>query len=366
MTLSRPRRRRAGLVAVAAVAAATTALAGCAPGYARLDSPAGEVAAAAECDRHSFRLSHQWPAPTGEDSDFRAQLAEDFANAVEEASDGEISIQVFPSNTLAAATEQYDAMQVGSIDGSVFPLDYASGHVPEWGITLMPGLVRNHEAARAFNEGEIGQAIEQSMLDNGLVLLTNVWNAGGIGTQSEPIIAPDDMPPGTTMRAAGRYVELMLEESGAGITSLPSSEIYSAMQTGILDATITSASSFASYNLHEQVVSYTSPTENTFWFMYQPLVLSVTAFEQLCAEQQELVRQVGDDLQEQAYADSVADDERVERLFDEAGVDVYHMDDDAYAQWLELAENQWDAFVEEVPSGQRLLDLALQIEEDRR
>lgn len=361
-TIRLPDRSRAG--PIAALAAGALVVAGCAPGYARVDSGEGEaLGAAAECGSHSLRISHQWPAPSGEDSDFRSQLAEDFADRLEEASDGEISVQVFPGNTLAKATEQYDAMLAGSIDGSVFPLDYASGQVPEWGITLMPGLVRNHDLARAFDEGEIGDEIERSMERNGLVRLTNVWNAGGIGTTaSEPIVGPEDMPSGTAMRAAGRHVELMLEEAGAGITSLPSSEIYTAMQTSILDAAVTSASSFASYNLHEQVRAYTSPTENTFWFMYEPLVLSATAFESMCPAQQELVREVGAGLQEQAYEASRADDERVEGVFRDAGVEVVTMDDGAYAEWLELAENQWEDFADEVPEGQRLLDLAHQLE----
>ncbi|MCT1828961.1 TRAP transporter substrate-binding protein DctP [Brevibacterium luteolum] len=195
-------------------------------------------------------------------------------------------------------------------------------------------------------------------LDHELVRLVHVWNAGGIGSKSDPILTPDDVPPGATMRAAGNYVEYMLQDAGAGITSLPSSEIYSAMQTGVLDAAVTSASSFASYRLEELVTSYVSPTENTFWFMYEPLTLTKGAFEQLCTEQQEAVRQVAADLQERAYSDSAADDARVEKIFQDAGVEVVQMDDAAFDTWLPLARKQWEAYRNDVPGGAELMDLA--------
>ncbi|WP_332839649.1 TRAP transporter substrate-binding protein DctP [Brevibacterium yomogidense] len=331
----------------------------CAPGFGRSEASGdGSIAAADTCTSQSLRLSHQWPAARGEDSDFRSQLAEDFSERVSEATDGEVNIKVFANSTLSKPNDQYDAMLAGSIDGAVMPLDYAAGHVPEWSISLMPGLVRSHDEARAWDESEIGEALDRSMLDNELVRLVHVWNAGGIGAQSEPILTPDDVPQGATMRAAGAYVEYMLQDAGAGITSLPSSEIYSAMQTGVLDAAVTSASSFASYRLEELVTSYVSPTQNTFWFMYEPLVLTVGAYEQMCAEQQEAVQQVADELQERAYSDSEADDARVETIFADAGVDVVQMDDAAFEQWLPLARDQWDAYRENVPGGGELMDLA--------
>jgi len=163
------------------------------------------------------------------------------------------------------------------------------------------------------------------------------------------------------MRAAGSYVEGMLKDAGAGISSLPSDEIYTAMQTGVLDAAVTSTGSFASYNLQEQVKSFTSPTENTFWFMFEPLIISNEAFDGLCPEQQKALVSVGEELQEFAYTASEEDDTRVEQVFADAGVEVTTMDDDAFAEWQSLAEKQWDAFAKAAPNGQELMDLAKEV-----
>ena len=364
---------RSRALATALAAATAFSVTACSPGSGNTDEGdtsagggGGESAAAAsECTDVEMRLSHQWPQAADDSGDFRAIVAQRFAEEVETATDGKVKFTVYPNSTLSKATEQYDAMMAGSIDASVFPLDYASGRVPAWSITLMPAMVRNHEEARAWDEGAIGEAVRQNMDENGLVTLTNVWNAGAIGVKGDPILQPTDIQGGMTMRAAGSYVEHMLEEAGAGITSLPSSEIYTAMQTGGLDAAVTSTGSFASYNLQEQVTSFTSPTTHTFWFMYEPLVISTESFGKLCADQQEAVLQVGKDLQDYAYTASAEDDLRVEKVFEEAGVNVVTMSDDDFAAWLPLAQKQWEDYAANVDGGQELLDLAKQIREGR-
>lgn len=349
---------RSRLASTVALSAALALGACAAPGSGTKESASQAGGAAAECSPVQLRLSHQWPDAADENGDFRALVAQKFAEQVEKATDGKVTTKVYPNSTLSKATEQYDAMMNGSIDMSVLPLDYASGRVPSWSITLMPGLVRSHEAAKAWDEGEIGAAVKENMSKNGLVLLTHVWNAGGIGIQGDPVLKPSDVKAGTTWRAAGTYVEHMLEDAGAGITSMGSSEIYTALQTGVLDAAVTSASSFSSYHLQEQVKSYTSPTANTFWFMYEPLVITNSSFAKLCAEQQDAVKKVGADLQEFAYTASKADDAKTEKIFADAGVKVAHMSDADFDAWLPLAEKQWDHYAKNVAGGQELMDLA--------
>jgi TRAP-type C4-dicarboxylate transport system substrate-binding protein len=320
------------------------------------------AAATSECEDVTLRLSHQWPEPAGEEGDFRSVLAQRFADQVAEETNGQVTVQVFPGNSLvASSTEQYDAMMQDAVELSVFPLDYASGRVPEFSVTLMPALVRTHAEAQAWQTAPIGDRIREIVDEAGIRVLTWVWNAGGIGVKGDPVTAPSDVRSGMTMRAAGSYVERMLESAGAGISSMPSNEIYTGLQTGVLDAAVTSTGSFASFKLQEQISSYTSPTENTFWFMFEPLIISNESFDGLCAEQQDAVVSVGESLQEFAYTASEEDDVRVEKLFADAGVEVVTMDDAAMEQWRELAEEQWAAFADGVPTGQELLDLALDV-----
>ncbi len=348
-------RARRTLFVLAAAVLPVAALAACGGG-------GGGGSASGDCQEVTLRLSHQWPAPKGDEGDFRSLVAQKFADQVKEKTDGQVTVQIFPNSSLAKSTEQYDAMQQGAIDLSVFPLDYASGRVPQFSITLMPALVRNHAQAEAWKDAEIGDKLVEVMDENGSKPLVWIWNAGAIGSKGSPIQSPEDVSSGMKMRAAGSYVEHMLEDAGAGITSLPSDEIYTAMQTGVLDAAVTSTGSFASYNLQEQVDSFTSPTQNTFWFMFEPLIIGNQSFDKLCGDQQDALVQVGEDLQDYANQASEEDDKRVEQVFSDAGVEVVQMDDAAFAEWEKLAEKQWQAFADEVDGGQELLDLAKQVE----
>ncbi len=73
----------------------------------------------------------------------------------------------------------------------------------------------------------------------------------------------------------------MLVASGASIASMASSEIYSTMQSGVLQATNTSSSSFVSYRIYEQVKCYTPAGDVALWFMYQPLLMNKSTFDGL-------------------------------------------------------------------------------------
>ncbi|MDQ3324951.1 MAG: TRAP transporter substrate-binding protein DctP [Actinomycetota bacterium] len=337
---------------VAALSASALVLAACGGG----DSSSGSSESA---DTQTLRLSHQWPAPQGDEGDFRSLLAQRFSDAVNEKTGGSVQIDVFPNSTISESTEQYDAMTSGAIDLSVFPLDYASGQVPEFSITLMPTLPRSHAEAQQWQDAEIGKRIEEITEENGVKILTWVWNAGAIGSKGDPIVVPDDISSGMKMRAAGSYVEEMLKNAGAGISSLPSSEIYSAMQTGVLDAAVTSTGSFDSYNLQEQVSSYTSPTKDyTFWFMFEPLIISTSAWEKLSPEQQTALEEAGTELQDFAYEAAEEDDARVEQVFTDAGVEVVAMDEAAFSEWQTLAEDVWADFAQNVEGGDELLELA--------
>src|SRR3712207_2177274 len=279
----------------------------------------------------TLRLSHQWPGATkGGEGDFRAVLAQRFAEQVKERTNGDVTIKIYPNNSLIEDPEQqYQAMEQGTTDMSVYPLDYASGDVPAFSITLMPTMVRNHAQAQNWQDAEIGRKVEQMTEENGVKVLTWIWNAGAIGVkEGDPVVAPDDVRSGMVIRAAGPRVEQMLERVGFGLASMDSSEIYNGMQTGTLDSAVTSTSSFSSYRLYEQVESYTSPTGgNTFWFMFQPLIISTAQFEELTPEQQRVFEEVGAGLQEYAYTASEEDDVRVDKEFKEAGVNVVRMED---------------------------------------
>ncbi len=312
-----------------------------------------------------LRLSHQWPGVNKKgEGDFRAVLAQKFADQIKKKTDGDLTVKIYPNNSLIDdPTEQYQAITKGTSDMSVFPLDYASGDVPAFSITLMPAMVRSHAVAEKWKDQEIGKKVSKIMEDNGVKVVTWVWNAGAVGVRKgDPLLSPNDVNSGNVTRAAGHRVEQMLKRVGFGIQSMPSSDIYNALQTGTLDSAITSTGSFSSYRLYEQLSGYTSPTGgNTFWFMFEPLIIGMDQFKKLTEDQQKAVEEVGNELQDFAYSASEEDDARVDKEFKKAGVKVTPMDDGSFEDWRKASQPVWDNFAKQVDGGQQLIDLASKV-----
>ncbi|MDB2407897.1 TRAP transporter substrate-binding protein DctP [Jannaschia sp.] len=304
----------------------------------------------------TLRLSHQWSA-----ADVRHQVAQMIADDVA-AADVDLDIQIFPSQSLFKAREQYQPLSRGQLDMTVLPLSYAGGMQPSYNLTLMPGLVKNHDHAARLNESPFMEAIEEKMAEDDVMVLVHGYLAGGFAGKDGCITAPDDMP-GKQTRAAGKAFEQMLAGAGASIASMASSEIYNAMQTGVLDAANTSSSSFVSYRIYEQVACYTPAGDYALWFMYQPLLVNKSTFDGLTPEQQTALTEASAKAEAFYLEEAKKEDGESRRVFEEAGVEIAEMSEEDFNAWRDLAqETSYKAFVEETPGGQDLLDLALSVD----
>jgi len=306
-----------------------------------------------------LKISHQWPGGTIDKGDFRDRLCRIFAKKAEEQSKGAMKFEIYPASVLFKPVPQYDAMLKGALDMSVYPLDYAAGKIPQLSITLMPCVVKDHHQAMRWKDAPIGKEIEKLCEQNGMRILTWAWCGGGIASRVKAIKLPADMK-GQKVRAAGKMFETMLHEgAGGAITSMPSSEIYFALQTGVLDACLTSSSSFESYRLYEQVKYYTSPRHTTIWYMLEPLVMSTIIFKKLSSEHQKVLMEVGKEMEKFALEEAIKDDTEVTDLFKQKGVQVYDMKADDFKSWLEVSQKSaWVRFTEKVKGGKELLDMA--------
>lgn len=310
----------------------------------------------------TLKISHQWPAGTLDKGDFRDRLCRLFAKKVEEKTGGSLKFEIYPASALFKPVPQYDAMLKGALDMSVYPLDYAAGKIPQLSITLMPCVVKDHYQAMRWKDAPIGKEIEKLCEDNGMKILTWAWCGGGLAGKTKPLIRPEDLK-GVKIRAAGKMFEKMLHEgAGAGISSMPSTEIYFALQTGVLDACMTSSSSFESFRLYEQVKYYTSPRITTTWYMFEPLVISMITWKKLSPEQQKIMMEVGKELEKFALEEAVKDDTEVTDLFKAKGVIVHDMTLEELKLWTEVAKKTaWKEYVEKVKGGKELLDKALAV-----
>lgn len=303
-----------------------------------------------------LRLSHQWST-----SDVRHEVAQIVADEVA-AAGVDLEITIFPSKSLFKPREQYRPLSRGQLDMTVFPLSYAGGQQPSFNLTLMPGLVKNHDHAARLSQSPFMEALEAKMAEDDVMVLVHGYLAGGFVGKNNCITHPDDVV-GLQTRAAGKSFEQMLVGAGASITSMASSEIYSAMQTGVLDAANTSSSSFVSYRIFEQVKCYTPAADIALWFLYQPLLMNKSTFEALSSQQQAALLAAADKAEEHYLEQAKLQDAMSVDIFREAGVEIAKMTAEDFAAWQTIAnETSYAAFVADVPGGQELLDMALAVE----
>jgi len=312
-------------------------------------------AAAAEV---KLKASHQFPGGKG---DARDEMVQIIAREVAAANVG-LEVQVYPGASLFKPTEQWNAMVRGQLDISAFPLDYASGRHPQFSATLMPGLVKNHDHALRLNDSPFMQDIKKIISDAGVVVLADAWLAGGFASTKNCILAPETMK-GQVTRAAGPAFEQMLVGAGASVSSMPSSEIYTGLQTGVLDAANTSSGSFVSFRLYEQVKCLTEPGDHALWFMYEPILMSKSSWDNLDEQQQKALMAASEKAEDYMVEQAKLLDQKAVDVFKKAGVEVVKMSAEDAAAWRAIAQDtSYKIFAEEVPGGKELIEKALAVE----
>jgi TRAP-type C4-dicarboxylate transport system substrate-binding protein len=154
----------------------------------------------------------------------------------------------------------------------------------------------------------------------------------------------------------------MWQAAGASIVSIPSNEVYNALQTGVADGTDTSTGSFVSFRLYEQLKCITAPGDNALWFMYEPVLMSKRSFNRLNKQQQDALVAAGKKSQDYFVGESKKLDDNMVKVFKDHKVEVATMTSDEYDAWLNVAKkSSYANFAKEVPDGQKLIDEALAV-----
>ena len=302
----------------------------------------------------TLKVSHQFAA-----GDVRDQMGRVFGDMVTKRTNGEIKFRHYPAKSLYKPKAQWDAMRKGALDMSCFPLDYASGKVPQLSITLMPCSVANIQQGLTWRNKPIGKKIDALMIENGVRNLVWAWFDGGTGSKIKQIKVPGDVK-GTKLRAAGKKFEFMMREAGASITSMPSSETYHALSTGVLDTMMTSSASFVSYRLYEVLKYINAPRDYSIWYMAENLVISEKTWKQLSPDQQKIFMEVAEWMHKNwIYPNFKTLVDKLIAAYTKAGVNIHYMNEAEFNAWLQFAKKTaWKNYADTVEGGQELLDLA--------
>jgi TRAP-type C4-dicarboxylate transport system substrate-binding protein len=309
----------------------------------------------------TLKISHQFPGGTIDKGDFRDRLCQRFGAELAKRTGGALDAQVYANSSLMKTVAQFSALRKGALDLSLYPISYAGGEFSELNIGLMPGLVSSYKQGAAWKTSEVGQKFTNFLADKGVIIVAWIWQAGGVASRSASIVNPEDVK-GLKVRGGSREMDMVLQAAGASTLSIPSNEIYAAMQTGACDAAITSSTSLISFRLEEIGKTLTTGRGKSYWFMLEPLIMSKQIFDALTKDQQEAIMKLGVEMEKFGTTEAMADDQAVAEVYAKKGAKVLDLDEATVEKWRAIArDTAWKDYAQRSPLAADLIKLAADI-----
>lgn len=303
-----------------------------------------------------IKISHQWKANV----DGRDRATRLFVQEVNK-QDAGIKFRIYPAQSLGIKpVAQLDALQNGTLEMAVFPMSYAVGKAPEFSIIIMPGTISSLDHAMRMKGTPFHKKLQELAHANGIHIVSWWWTPGGFATKDREVTGPASVD-GLKIRAADPTFEFMLKGAGASVVSMPSTEIYPSLQSGVINATLTSAETFVSMRLYEQT-KFATVGGNDLWMLLQPLVMSKQHWDKLTPKQQQIFEQAAAKSDEFFSGLQKEATNKMADAYRKAGAKVREMSDGEYAEWVALAKKtSWPEFESKSPMAKELLGLIQQV-----
>jgi tripartite ATP-independent transporter DctP family solute receptor len=302
----------------------------------------------ADAQTRTFRLSHHL-AP-GHLVDVASNR---FAELVAEATGGALQIEVFPSGQIAGLRQGAEAVQLGTVDFVWSDFGTLANWRPEYGFVSLPFLFKDDAHFDAVFSGPVGEELRQSVAANLGIEALEYGNAGFrvVATRNAPVNTPADLA-GVRIRVPEVPVYVNAFRSvGANPTPMAWGEVYTALQTGVIDAVENPPEGLA-VGAMQEVTSYVS---RTFHIMTDvSLFANGGVMASLTPEQQEAVRNAA---REAVTEFNLRTRERTEEYWNTLAAALEENETPDVAAFQEAMAPVWDEFVASAgPAAQEWID----------
>jgi tripartite ATP-independent transporter DctP family solute receptor len=256
-----------------------------------------------------------------------------FKELVEERSNGMIEVQLFADGQLAKDLDAIDAHQTGAIEMSL-PSTCMAQIDPKFGVFDIPFLFKNHAAVQKFAEGDFWKNEFQPLFEqNGLVGVAMVENGfRHITNNKRPIVVPEDLK-GIKLRVPQSKLRVaMFQEFGANPITMDFSEVFTALQQGVVDGQENPYVQIEAGKFYE-VQKYLSITYHTYTPGY--LTASKVWWDGLTQEQRDLIEQACIDAGTWSREYGRDSESTLLQKFKDAGIEVNEADLSAFQAQIE-------------------------------
>ncbi|AHM73331.1 TRAP transporter substrate-binding protein [Yersinia hibernica] len=246
------------------------------------------------------------------------------------ATDGRLEIKTFPGGVLGDEKQMIEQAQMGAIDIIRVSMTPVASILPEISVFTLPYMFRDEDHLHKVLDGKIGQEIGDKITnskDSKLVFLG--WMDAGTRNliTKQPVIKPEDLK-GMKIRVQGSPIALAtLKAMGANSLSMGVSEVFSGMQTGVIDGTENNEPTFVAHNYMPVVKNYTL---SGHFIIPELFLYSKTKWDKLSPEDQQAILKLAKEAQAeqrvlwQAYVQQSHDKMKA------GGVQYHEIDHDHY------------------------------------
>jgi tripartite ATP-independent transporter DctP family solute receptor len=215
----------------------------------------------------------------------------------EAATKGKYKVQMFPNGVLGGEKEMIEQTQVGAINILRTSLGPVGTVVPDVNVFNMPFVFRNEAHMRAVIDGPIGQEILDKISASPAKMVALGWMDGGSRSlyTKKPVRTPADLK-GQKVRMMGNplFVDTMNAMGGNGI-AMGYGEVFSALQTGVLDGAENNPPSMFTSNHYNAGAKYYSQTNHLI--IPEIFVMSKVTWEKMTPDEQALLKKFGREAQ---------------------------------------------------------------------
>ncbi|MFQ5705128.1 MAG: TRAP transporter substrate-binding protein [Gemmatimonadales bacterium] len=287
-----------------------------------------------------------------------ALSAEEFARRVDQQLDGRVKVLVFGSSQLGGDETLLQKLKLGTVDFAL-PSTIMSSTIDEFGLFEMPYLVESREHMKRIEREIVWPTLEPVVERRGYKMIA-VWENGfrHVTNNLRPIVRPDDLRGIKLRTPRGKWRVRMFQAFGANPTPMPLSEVFVALQTGVMDGQENPLTQIYSSKFQE-VQRFLSLTGH----VYTPAFVMVSrkSWAKLPEDVRAALEEIARATQSFVYETAARLDVELRAELEAAGVEVNEIDRESFAV---ASKPIYEEFATLVQDGGTLIEHALRLGTD--
>ncbi|MCT4334466.1 TRAP transporter substrate-binding protein [Paracoccus sp. YLB-12] len=310
------------------------------------------TASGVAAQEYSFKFQSSDPAGNP-----NYEFQKGWTELVAERSDGKIQIEMLPVGSVVEYNETLDAVAAGILDGQICDSSYWAGKDPAFGLISNPvGAWSDPEQMIDFVENGGGKEIMQELLGSYGLHFIGVSTPGLEAFVSRvPLEGVDDLK-GVKVRTPEGPIANVFAAAGASPVNLPSSEVYTSLDKGVVDA-----ADYSVFSVNQQQgLNKTAPHPVYPGFHSLPLVevsMNKAKWDALPDDMKALLEETVKEFQQtQLQGNRDADEKALAEAEADPNITVHNWSDEERAKFRKLGTEEWQKIAGQSPMAQQVYD----------